>query len=643
MRVADLLQPEAVRGNVPVRTKEEALETLLALLEATGCLSDPVRFQEDVREREREGGTALTDGVAIPHAKSPAVLRPTLAVLTAAEGIPCGSLDGKPTDLFFLIAVPEEEDLHIEVLSALSGLLIDPGFREALRHAGSPEALLRVFQAWEGGGAAGQDGPAPPEKTYRVLAVTACPTGVAHTYMAAEGLRRAADELGCSLKVETDGAGGVDHALTEREIEAAECIVVASDRAVDMERFIGKPVLRASVGEGVHHPEKLLEKAVSGTVAVYTGEKDGGGPAGEPVPHRIYRHLMNGVSHMMPLVVAGGVLIALSYLLDDYRLGAATLGRNTQPAEFLNLLGSTAFGFMLPVLSAFIAQSIADRPGLAAGFVGGLLAKQGVSFLHPSGAVSAGFLGALLAGFAAGYLVRGLKWATRWMPARMDSVRTILLYPVFGVLLAGGAVLAVNPFLSSLNTAFTHLLDSMGKESGVVLGVVLGAVMAVDMGGPLSKSAYVFGTVAIAAGDYDIMAAVMVGGMVPPLATALASTFFPAYFSEQERKNGVVNYVLGLCFISEGAIPFAAADPLRVIPACMLGSALAGGLSMAFGCTLIAPHGGAFVFPLVGNLALYLVALCAGSLCGMAALVLLKAGKSRRRKTGPVGPGHDRT
>ena len=632
MRITDLLQRDAVRLNASVETKHQAIDALVALHQKVGNIGDAKAFKEGILAREASGTTAIGDGIAIPHAKSEAVLKPGLAALTVPQGMDYQSMDGKLTNLLFMIAAPMDGDLHLEVLSRLTVLLMDASFREKLLAAQTVEEFLRVIDEKEvekfPDEPKKEETPIPAGAQRKLLAVTACPTGIAHTYMAAEALEQSAREMGCFLKAETDGSGGAKNVLTREEIAEAEGIIVAADRDVEMARFDGKRVLIVKVADGIHKPKELIRQALEGEVPVYHHKAKEGESASfdqtDGVGRRIYKQLMNGVSHMLPFVIGGGILIALSFLLDNYAIDPYNFGSNTPVAAFFNKLGNYAFSFMLPVLAGYIAMAIADRPGLAVGFVGGYIANLGMTFAHPEGEISAGFLGALLAGFIAGYLVLGLKKLTDRFPRSLEGIRPILIYPLAGILLIGVIMCAVNPIMGWINTGITNLLRSMGSTSKILLGAVLGGMMAIDMGGPFNKAAYVFGTAAIASQGYDVMAAVMVGGMVPPLAIALATTFFKNRFTKNERKSGPVNYIMGLCFITEGAIPFAASDPLRVIPSCIIGSAVAGGLSMAFGCTLMAPHGGVFVFPVMGNVVWYIVSLLAGSLVSMALLAALK-------------------
>lgn len=642
MRIVDLLQPAAIELHARVDSKQAAIDRLIRLHETAGNLRDAAVYREGILAREAEGSTAVGDGVAIPHAKSEAVKTPALAAMTVPDGVDYGAPDGKPSTLLFMIAAPQDGEAHLEVLARLMTLLMDEELRASLLRADSAEAFLRAIDQKET--ARFEERPpadvsADKPSSYRLLAVTACPTGIAHTYMAAEALEKQAREMGYALKCETDGSGGAKNVLTPEEIAAADGIIIAADREVEMERFDGKRVLRARVSDGIHKPEELIEKVLRGDAPVYRyqGERRGTDSGDEGLGRRLYKHLMNGVSHMLPFVIGGGILIALAFLIDTVA-GApqnADFGSYTAAAAFFKNVGGVAFNFMLPVLAGFIARSIADRPGMAVGFVGGMLATLGNTFAAPAGdslAVS-GFIGALVAGFVGGGIVLLLRKGFSFLPKSLEGIKPILVYPLLGILLMGAFMCAVNPVVGWLNTAITDGLNSMGATSKVLLGAVLAGMMAIDMGGPFNKAAYVFGTAAIASGSYDVMAAVMIGGMVPPLAIALCTTFFKNRFTADQRKSGIVNYILGLCFITEGAIPFAAADPLRVLPSCIVGSAVAGGLSMAMGCTLRAPHGGAFVFPVVGQVGWYILALAAGSLVGMALLALLKRPLDRRDRT----------
>lgn len=638
MRIIDLLSTDRIALGAQVSDKEQAIDKLVELQMAGGCIDDREAYRKVILAREEMSSTAIEQGIAVPHAKSDAVSAPSLAAMTLTQGVDYGAMDGQPSDLFFMIAAPLNGDLHLEILSRLMVLLMDGEFVKALRSAADAQQFMAVIDRFEKekypqevGGT--EQKPVEEKAGYRVLAVTACPTGIAHTYMAAEALEKAAAQMNLSIKVETNGSGGVKNRLTAQEIEQADGIIVAADKNVETARFAGKKVLFVPVSDGIHKPQQLLEQIESGTVAVYEKEKKAAvqqqEQGKESFGRQLYKHLMNGVSHMLPFVIGGGILIAIAFLLDDYSINPANFGMNTPLAAFFKTVGGVAFDFMLPILAGYIAYSIADRPGLAVGIVGGYIAKVGNSFANISGenAVSGGFLAALLAGFVAGYLVLGIKKLADKLPESMEGIKPVLIYPLFGVLLIGVFMFAVNPTMAAINTGITSFLNSMGGSSKILLGCIVAGMMSIDMGGPFNKAAYVFGTASIASGNYDVMAAVMIGGMIPPLAVALATTFFKKKFTSEERKSGVVNYIMGLCFITEGVIPFAAADPLRVIPSCVAGSAVAGGLSMLFGCTLRAPHGGIFVFPVVGNVVGYLIALAAGSLVGMLLLGVLKKDK----------------
>lgn len=638
MRIIDLLSTDRIALGAQVSDKEQAIDKLVELQMAGGCIADREAYRKAILAREEMSSTAIEQGIAVPHAKSDAVSAPSLAAMTLTQGVDYGAMDGQPSDLFFMIAAPLNGDLHLEILSRLMVLLMDGEFVKALRSAADAQQFMAVIDRFEKekypqevGGT--EQKPVEEKAGYRVLAVTACPTGIAHTYMAAEALEKAAAQMNLSIKVETNGSAGVKNRLTTQEIEQADGIIVAADKNVETARFAGKKVLFVPVSDGIHKPQQLLEQIESGTVAVYEKEKKAAvqqqEQGKESFGRQLYKHLMNGVSHMLPFVIGGGILIAIAFLLDDYSINPANFGMNTPLAAFFKTVGGVAFDFMLPILAGYIAYSIADRPGLAVGIVGGYIAKVGNSFANISGenAVSGGFLAALLAGFVAGYLVLGIKKLADKLPESMEGIKPVLIYPLFGVLLIGVFMFAVNPTMAAINTGITGFLNSMGGSSKILLGCIVAGMMSIDMGGPFNKAAYVFGTASIASGNYDVMAAVMIGGMIPPLAVALATTFFKKKFTSEERKSGVVNYIMGLCFITEGVIPFAAADPLRVIPSCVAGSAVAGGLSMLFGCTLRAPHGGIFVFPVVGNVVGYLIALAAGSLVGMLLLGVLKKDK----------------
>ncbi|WKY47788.1 fructose-specific PTS transporter subunit EIIC [Eubacteriaceae bacterium ES3] len=621
MKITDLLKPEGIDLTGQPGSKNEIIEKMVVLMDKTGVIDDKNAFAQAVLEREKEGTTGIGEGVAIPHGRTGVVNAPGLSAMVIRAGTDFESLDGEPAYLIFMIAAPEAADnLHLEVLSRLSTILMDPNFRQKLIDASDVKEFLKLVDQKEKEKFA-DEAKKEEKEGYQLLAVTACPTGIAHTYMAAESLENMAKEMGISIKVETDGSGGVKNQLTAEDIKNADCIIVTADKNVELNRFSGKPVIIRKVADGIHKPKELLELALSKNVPVYQSEAGAEtvlSEEKESVGRKIYKDLMNGVSHMLPFVIGGGILIALAFLFDDYTIDPSNFGSNTPLAAFLMNVGGTAFAFMLPVLAGFIAMSIGDRPALAVGFVGGMLANSGGS----------GFLGALIAGFAAGYLVLGLKKVFSKLPASLEGIKPILLYPFFGILLIGVAIVfVINPPVAAINTWMTDMLNGMGESSKVVLGLVLGGMMAVDMGGPVNKAAYVFGTASLASGQYNIMAAVMVGGMVPPLGIALATTFFKTRFTKKEREAGLANYIMGLSFITEGAIPFASEDPLRVIPSCVVGSALAGGLSMFFGCTLMAPHGGIFVFPVVGNPIWYILSLVAGSVVTMIMLAILKKPK----------------
>lgn len=650
MQITDLLKPQSVLLNADPVTKADAIYTLGELMEKGGNLIDKGEYLAAVFAREESGSTGLGNGIATPHAKSAGVKEAGLAAMVVPHGVDFEALDGQPSRLFFMIAAPEgAADTHVEVLSQLAMMVIDPDFKEALIAAPTVERFLELVTAKEQGNfdpsVEGfiKTAEPPAEETeasdastaaaavekvtvdnphYDVLAVTGCPTGIAHTYMAAESLERKAKEMGISLKVEKNGASGVKDALTAEEIAHAKCIIVASDRQVEMGRFNGKPMIQTKVANGINKAEELLTEAMAGTAAVYQASAadrkaaEIAASASDSVGRQIYKHLMNGVSHMLPFVIGGGILIALAFLFDTLDpVNPKNFGSGNPLSAFLMQIGGASFGFMLPVLAGYIAMSIADRPGLVAGFVGGLLANQGGS----------GFLGALIAGFAAGYLVLLVKKLVSGLPQALEGTKPVLFYPVLGVLFIGLAItFVINPPVSALNHWLMDSLQSMGTTSRVLLGLIFGAMMSVDMGGPVNKAAYVIGTGALATGEYGIMAAVMAGGMVPPLAIALCTTFFPSRFTEAERKSGITNYIMGLSFITEGAIPFAAADPVRVLPACIIGAGTAGALSMFFECTLRAPHGGIFVVPTIGNPLLYLASIAIGSVVACIILALLK-------------------
>ena len=594
---------------------------------------------EGVFAREEEGTTGIGEGIAIPHAKNDAVRAPGLAAMVIPNGVDYDSMDGEPVNLVFLIAAPNTEDnVHLEVLSRLSMLLMDGSFKENLLKAATAEEFLDCVDRAEKEKFEEEKPQTASETGYRILAVTACPTGIAHTYMAAESLEKTAAQMGYSIKVETNGSGGDKNVLTPEEIADCECIIVAADKEVRMARFDGKPVIVTKVADGIHKPEELIRDAVSGKAPVYhsSGQESGGeSPAGEEsLGRKIYKALMNGVSHMLPFVIGGGILMALSYLCDGANAGTDIFGNGTPLARFFNLTGNTAFGMMFPILAGYIAMAIGDRPALMPGIVGGLLARAGTSvFLPEDEWISSGFFGALIAGFVAGYLMVLIKKALERLPRALEGTKPVLLYPFTGILLMGAIMIfLVNPPMGAFNEWLNSTLSGMGEGSKIMLGIVLGGMMAVDFGGPFNKAAYVFGTASIASGQFDIMAAVMAGGMVPPIAIALGTTFFKNCFTESERQTTVTNYIMGLSFITEGAIPFAASDPLRIIPPCIIGSAAAGALSMAFGCGSRAPHGGIFVVGIMENAPMFLVAVLIGAVVGMAGIVLLKKTTAGRRK-----------
>ncbi len=644
MRITDLLSVTGIDLNGHPANKAEAIDQMVALMEKTGKLNDPAEYKRKVLAREEEGTTGIGEGVAIPHAKTPAVKEAGLCAMVVKDGVDYESLDGAPTNLIFLIAAPDtDENIHLDVLGRLSVLLMDDEFRKNLIGASSPQEFLQVIDRAEGDKVAAEQAEqqaAPAATGYRVLAVTACPTGIAHTYMAAESLENTAKELGISIKVETDGSGGAKNVLTAQQIAECECIIVAADKQVEMARFDGKPVIVTKVANGINKAKELLLEATGGKVPVYhSGEKASAGEGAafegetESVGRKIYKHLMNGVSHMLPFVIGGGILIALAFLFDGANAGTATFGNGNPLSDFLKTVGDLAFGLMFPILAGFIAMSIGDRPAFMVGVIGGMLAKEGVAFGFEQGqfliihdtAKTSGFFGALFAGFLAGLIVLLLRKLFDRLPKALEGTKPVLLYPFFGILLiAAVMVFVINPPLAWFNSWLTWLLNSMGSTSRVILGIVLGGMMSIDFGGPINKAAYVFGTAAIASGQYEIMAAVMIGGMVPPLAIALATTFFRNRFTQKERNTTITNYIMGAAFITEGAIPFAAADPLHVIPPCAIGSAVAGGLSMLFGCGCRAPHGGLFVVGIMDHPLLFLLALAIGAVVGMLLLAVFK-------------------
>lgn len=633
MRITELLDKRSISLTAAPASKSEALDMAVDLMAASGKIRDKEAYRKEVYLREEESTTGVGGGIAIPHGKCDAVAKPGLAAMVIKDGVDFDSLDGEPVNLIFLIAAPNTKDnIHLDVLSKLSILLMDEQFSENLKKASTPEEFLQIIDEADeekpdvDEQLAAQTESEPQEKACRILAVTSCPTGIAHTYMAAEGIEKAAKKAGCFVKVETRGSGGAKNVLTEEEIAEADCIIVAADAEVPMDRFHGKRLIECPVSDGIGKADQLVERAMHGDVPIYKSgnpnagksQKSSGGGA-----HKVYTQLMNGVSHMLPFVVGGGILIALAFLIDGLSVDInslsdemrANFGTITPVAAALKGIGDTAFGFMLQVLAGFIAMSIGDRPALAVGFVGGMLASQGKS----------GFLGALLAGFVAGYLILLLRKVFAKLPQSIEKIAPVLLYPLFGILIMGLLMnYVIEPPVGALNTALNTGLTNMSGSSKILLGIIVAGMMSIDMGGPFNKAAYVFGTASIAAGNYDIMAAVMIGGMVPPCAIALATLLFKKKFTKEERESGPVNFIMGLAFITEGAIPFAASDPIHVLPSCIIGAAVSGALSMAFGCTLMAPHGGIFVFPVVDHALMYLVSLVIGTIVGAVLLGILK-------------------
>lgn len=640
MRITDLLKAESIAIGCKVATKEETLNMAIELMDKSGNLSDLQEYKRVVYAREKEGTTGIGEGIAIPHGKSGAVQAPGLAAMVITDGVDFESLDGVPTDLLFLIAAPDTEDnIHLDVLSRLSVMLMDEEFTGRLRKAGTAEEFLSIIDETEmardnednKNDSRADKTETVDKKTVKILAVTGCPTGIAHTYMAAESIEKAAASAGYMVKVETRGSGGAKNVLTDEEINEAAGIIVAADTKVPIDRFNGKRVIFCKVADGISKSEELVRKIADGEAPIYkaAGSKDTdedikSGDGEKFGWHTIYKHLMNGVSHMLPFVVGGGILIAIAFLIDGLSVDISSLedksqfGTITESAAFFKTIGGYAFSFMLPVLAGYIAMSIGDRPALALGFVGGYMASAGKS----------GFLGALVIGFVAGYVIIALKKLCSYLPEKLEGIKPVLIYPLFGILVIGLLMtFIIEPPVGALNEALNNGLYSMGGASKIVLGMILGGMMSVDLGGPVNKAAYVFGTASIVSGNYDVMAAVMVGGMVPPCAIALGTLLFKNKFTKEERKSGPVNFVMGLSFISEGAIPYAASDPIRVLPSCIAGSAVAGALSMAFGCELMAPHGGIFVFPVVENPLMYLVSLLIGTLVGTILLGVLKKRK----------------
>ena len=632
MRITDLLSKDSILLGGSPESKSEAIDMLIELQVKGGKIADRDEYKKGILAREEKGSTAVGEGIAIPHAKSEAVKAPSLAAMTVPAGVDYEALDDEPSNLLFMIAAPNDGDVHLEVLSRLMTILMDEDFRTRLLSAKDKGEFLGIIDAMETEKFPDEPKAQQTAKSgYRVLAVTACPTGIAHTYMAAEALEKAGGKLGISIKVETNGSGGAKNILTAEDIANCDGIIVAADKSVEMARFDGKNVISTKVSDGIKIPEELINRIAAGDAPVYHhegGKAEGASTSGgkESFGRRLYKHLMNGVSNMLPFTVAGGIFIALAFLIDS--LGGAPqdadFGTHLAAAAWFKTIGGYAFNFMIPILAGFIGKSIADRPGLLVGMAGGAMAVSGATFAAPAGNVPSGFLGALLAGFIGGFLMLMLEKLCDKLPKALNGIKPVLIYPLGGLAMVAIMMCAVNPIMGLLNEGLSSFLTNMGDSSKILLGCVLGAMMSIDMGGPFNKAAYVFGSAAIASENFDIMAAVMVGGMVPPLAIALATTFFKNKFTDEERKNGPVNYIMGLSFITEGAIPYAAADPARVIPACMIGAATAGGLSMAFDCTLRAPHGGIFVFPVVGNPVMYVLALVIGSVVGMLLLGLFK-------------------
>lgn len=629
MRITDLLSKESIELNVEAKNKNEIIDKMTELMLKTGKINDLDEYKNLVLKREEEGSTGVGEGIAIPHGKGECVIEPGLVAMVVPNGVEYDALDGKPVNLLFMIAAPNTSDnVHLDVLSRLSTMLMDIEFKNKLISAKSKEEFLEIIDETEKEKFKEEDKEA---KGYEILGITACPTGIAHTYMAAEALEAAGKEMGHPVKIETQGQSGVKNKLTKEEIKNAKAIIIAADIDIDLSRFKGKKVLKAKVADGIHKPKELIEKALIGKdIPIYkgNGKDEEVVENSDSVGSKIYRHLMNGVTHMLPFVVGGGILIAIAFLLDDYSINPANFGKNTPIASLFKTIGDMAFDFMLCILSGYIAMSIADRPGLAVGFVGGAIAKAGTTFASLANPdttlVSSGFLGALIAGFIAGYLVVLLRKVFSFLPKSLEGIKPILIYPVLGILLIGIIMLAINPFVGAINTALNNFLSSMKGANKIILGAILGGMMSVDLGGPVNKASYTFGTGMLAEGHYDIMAAVMAGGMVAPLAIALLATFFPKKLPKKDRQSALLNYVMGFSFISEGAIPFASADPIRVILSCVIGSAVAGAMSMLFNCTLMAPHGGIFVLPVVGNAGLYLLSIVVGSLVAMFILAALK-------------------
>ncbi len=631
MKITDLLSEKAINLHGKANSKEEAIIQLVDLMVENENINDKEAYKQAVLKREEEGTTGIGEGIAIPHGKTDAVEKPGLAAMIIPDGVDFKSLDGSPAKLLFLIAAPNTKDnVHLDVLSRLSTLLMDTEFRQALYDAKSPKEFLECIDKAETEKLGEEKN---SNDQYEILAITSCPTGIAHTYMAAEALEQMGEQLGHKVKVETHGSSGVKNKFTKEEIKNAKGIIIASDTNIDLSRFDGKKLIKAKVADGINKPKELIENVLSSNAKTYHSDnknksEENDDEQKEKIGTKIYKHLMNGVTHMLPFVVGGGILIAIAFLLDDYSIDPSNFGMNTPIAAFFKTIGNAAFNVMLYILAGYIAMSIADRPGLAVGFVGGILAVQGTTFESLTNGditlVSSGFLGALIAGFVGGYIVLGLKKLCSYLPDSIEGIKTILLYPVFGILLMGTFMLLINPYVASINTAINDYLSSMSNANKIILGAILGGMMAVDLGGPINKAAYTFGTGMLASGQYEIMAAVMAGGMVPPIAIALLATIFPRKIPKKDKQAAYVNYIMGLSFISEGAIPFASADPLRTIPSFVIGSAVTGALSMWFSCTLMAPHGGIFVIATIGHPVKYLSAIAIGAIISMLIMAKLK-------------------
>ena len=638
MKITDLLSTSAIKINGSANSKEELISKMVDLMANNGNIINKEEYKRVVLEREKEGTTGIGEGIAIPHGKTDAVSKPGLSAMVVPNGVEFDSLDGQPAKLIFLIAAPNTKDnVHLDVLSRLSTLLMDTRFREELLNAETPAEFMLCIDRAE---RMKLNETKKESDGYEILAITACPTGIAHTYMAAEALEKMGTQLGHKVKVETHGSSGVKNKFTKEEIKNAKAVIIAADTKVDLSRFDGKKLVKAKVADGINKPQQLIEHVLSPEAKVYHSKNKNNqedDSEKEGIGTQIYKHLMNGVTHMLPFVVGGGILIALAFLFDDYSIDPSNFGMNTPLAAFFKTVGGAAFNVMLYILAGYIAMSIADRPGLAVGFVGGILAVQGTTFASLTDStvtlVSSGFLGALIAGFVGGYIVLGLKKVCSYLPESIEGIKTILLYPVFGIAIMGLFMLLINPYVGAINTGINNYLSAMSTANKVLLGAILGGMMAVDLGGPVNKAAYTFGTGMLASGQYEIMAAVMAGGMVPPLAIALLATFFPKKIAKKDKQAAYVNYIMGLSFISEGAIPFASSDPIRTIPAFIVGSAVTGALSMFFECTLRAPHGGIFVIATIGHPLWYLLSILVGSLVSMGVMVMLKSNLPEYEKT----------